>query len=203
MCLCTKNKDGRISDKPIKCYKVYKKRPDGGMESYFRADVINVKEGDEVVAQGEAKFREGLYKRHFELGEGFIHAVEEKWMTLLISEVTIEQINLILNKLYIKDKDIIRNIDSCLGKIIMHLMDLHLCEMEIPAGERYWVGLTYPGFMTKRDICARKMIFKKEFEIDKKSELLNMIWEECSDYCTNNTNKMMRELIEKYKEKGE
>lgn len=205
MCLYAKNKDGYVSEEPIKCYKVYRRRSDGGMESFYRFNIVHLKEGDEVVAEGEAEFtRSPAYGNYFELGRGFIHAVKEKCITLLVPEFMCEQVQEIIRQIYTINKDHqIKCIDDSLCEIVRYLKGLHLCEMEIPAGERYWVEEYYAGMLGEGDVCAQRMIFKKEFEINKKSEILSLIWEIYSDSFTENANETVRNLIEEYKAKGE
>ena len=53
MCLYAENIEGEVSDKPITCYKVYKKREGGTMEAYYTRVKYDLKEGDEVVAKGD------------------------------------------------------------------------------------------------------------------------------------------------------
>ena len=75
--------------------------------------------------------------------------------------------------------------DSALERVLAELSALSLCEMEIPAGERYWIG-------ENGDICAHRMILKKKFKLTKKSELLELMSLLGVCYC--------QELIDAYKE---
>lgn len=204
MCLFTKNKDGYVSDKPIVCYKIYRRRPDGSVVSFYRSSVAHLNEGDEVVAEGVAKFNQYPRDLCFKLGEGFIHGIEEKWMTLIVPVFTFGKIGDIALKLsFTENAGQIEYIDICLNDILKYLKDLVLCEMEIPAGERYWIEEGRAGMMAERDICARRMIFKKEFKINKKSEILNMISVIYSDCFREDTYEVIGNIVEEYKAKGE
>lgn len=203
MCLVTKNKDGYVSDKPITCYKIYRRCSDGSVASFYMSSVVHLNEGDEVVAEGKAKFTRNTSNNCFELGIGFIHAIEEKWMTLIVPVFTFDKIGSIALELsFTENAEQIEYIDICLNVILEHLKNLVLCEMEIPAGERYWIEEGRAGMMAERDICARRMIFKKEFKIEKKSEILNMIRVIYSDCFREDTYEVIGNIIEKYKAKG-
>ena len=205
MCLYTNNKEGLVNTEPVTCYRVYRKGANGVFMSPFQGTRYNLKEGDEVVAQGETEFKRGSdFGGCFKLGIGFIHAVREKNIIFFLFLSMSEQIEQIVSEIFSMSKvRSTKRIDKCLLEILAYLRGLALCEMEIPAGERHWVEEYHTGKFSKSDICARRMIFKKEFQIDKKSEMLNIIWEVYSDSFGEKENNSIRNLIEKYREKGE
>lgn len=70
-----------------------------------------------------------------------------------------------------------------------------ICEMEIPEGEGFYKGI-------EGDICARRMVLKKEMRLDKLGYLKMMLrsWQNTiSDYancyCEGMINKLKREVI--------
>ena len=52
MCLLTKKIEGEVSNKPVKCYKVYRKIIGGELESFYKYGVYDLKEGDEITGEG-------------------------------------------------------------------------------------------------------------------------------------------------------
>ena len=195
MCLVTKNKEGLVSDKPIVCYKLYDKDKEDGFVSPFQGTCYNLKEGDEVVAEEPEEIRESPNRGYYELGHGFIHATTERWMPVFVSREMRHLIHTILENVLSLNLDE-QDIDDELEETIKFLAQYYrLCEMEIPAGERYWMEVDME--LLQKGICSNKMIFKREYKITKKSELLSI------------ANRMVlsktkiQTLIEKYKEKGE
>lgn len=175
MCLITKNPNGEISEQPIKCYKYYEKvltpksiESDsvvwcGHVVSPYMGELHMLdEEGAVISARGVC-----LTERNGEdaiLGVGFLHAYKNLYGVLgdMIGRYTIGSpmiLPLISSSFGL----------SYLWNIWEH-MDvnrLYICEMEIPAGERYYVG-------TNEDLCTRTMIFKKEIKVSQ---------EEFVEYC--------------------
>ena len=195
MCLITKNTKGYVSDRPKTCYKVYMKADDGELVSYYMRAKCGLIEGDEVIAEGYGNIeRVGTNSKNGSLGEGFIHALSLEYKLLRVDLGT-----------WLLYRDVLRilgeiveiGLDRALDNLLRVLDGLCWCEMEIPAGERYWIGID-------GDICAKRMIFKKDITPRKKSKLLDMIIKEYN--CINDTSKnieKLESLIETYKEKGE
>lgn len=199
MCLYTNNKEGTIAKEPITCYKVYKKGEDEGMVSYYKEVKYDLKEGDEVVAEGdEVTGRDSLVPGWWKIGKGFIHALSLNFTLLGIG---IEQSSLYRRIIKLIEKGIVKELDTeldeAIGKLMSVLDTLYWCEMEIPAGERYWTG-NYDA------ICAKRMIFKREITPRKKSELLAAMINE--SYYTRETPdviKKLKSLMETYKNQEE
>lgn len=66
MCLTTANIEGKVSDKPIKCYKIYERLADGVLASYFVRMIYKIKKGDAVVAEDTERVEDVLkgYQLH-------------------------------------------------------------------------------------------------------------------------------------------
>ena len=169
MCLYTAAKEGQMSKEPRSCYRFYERGSKGEMISPFMRTSYRLKEGDEVVAEG-IDVSDEVFGQSRVLGEGYIHAFGKKFMILLTSfgEVWDKVMSVVgcFVESSLKELDY-EELDEALNEVLNRLGKLVLCEMEIPAGERYWVGIN-------KDICARRMIFRKEI-ILKKSEILRLL----------------------------
>ena len=153
MCLYTNDKEGTVAKDPITCYKIYRKGESGGMVSYYTEVKYDLKEGDEVVAEGdEVTGRDSLVPGWWKMGKGFIHALHFNFRLL---EIGVEQFSLYSHIIKLIRKGTDTELDEAIGELMSVLDTLHWCEMEIPVGERYWTG-NHDG------ICARRMIFKRE-----------------------------------------
>lgn len=187
MCLITKNKEGLVSDESVVCYKLYQNNVHRQMISPFMGERYNLKEGDEIVAK-EGPIVNRMKFKQYMLAQGFIHAVKNKEKALQYDLVVWKAIDFVLMCMK-GQKALWRCItDSALERALEELSAVSLCEMEIPAGEKYWIG-------ENGDICAHRMILKRKVRITKKSELLELIC--LFGVCD------CQELIGKYKAKGE
>lgn len=207
MCLTTKNKEGLVSEEPIKCYKIYRKgEEDGVIKSLVQSAKYCVKEGDVIEAEGRGDVRKKSSDTNDDtwiLDEGYIHAVRARYLIFPMLTWNYGLIKAIMdNEGYLTQVE--RSIIERLLDILLCTMDsVILYEMEIPVGERYWIGVA-------GDICAKKMILAKEFKITKRSKLLELIMENHYDTYPLITEQRMRgvikkyeDLIKEYKEKGE
>lgn len=195
MCLYTNNKEGMIAKEPITCYKVYRKGKYGDMLSYYKEVKYNLKEGDEVVAEGDEVIgRDGLVPGWWKIGKGFIHAL---YFNFKLLEIGIEQFSLYRHIIGLIKKGLDAELDEAIGELMSVLDTLYWCEMEIPVGERYWTG-------SRDEICAKRMIFKREITPRKKSELLAaMVNESYSTGETSDVIKKLKSLMETYKNQEE
>lgn len=178
MCLITKNTEGCVSDRPKTCYKVYMRGDDGKLVSYYMREKYGLMEGDEILAEGKGDIEHyGVMPNVWTLGEGFIHAVERKCYMLFVSLIVRMNNEFISARVTNSSRINMAEIDEALDIIKKELDSLCLCEMEIPIGERYWMD--EDRFGERRTLCARKMIFKREIKLEKKSDILEMIYELC------------------------
>ena len=196
MCLVTTNKDGLISDKPVMCYKLYGKDEADNFISPFQGTCYHLKEGDEVIAEESEKIEESC--GYYGLGPGFIHATTERWMPFFVCTLDRD----VLLELLEENVDE-QHVDEVLERVMSYLTRYHrFCEMEIPAGERYWVEVDME--LPQKGICSHKMIFRREYKIGGKSDLMGLIY---NAYLSESTDRSKQErwkqLIEKYKAKGE
>ena len=201
MCLLTKNKEGIVSDEPKRCYKLYRRCSDGRMTSFYTYKSYEMKEGNEIVAEGGGLMVNNQYnKESWYLEEGYIHAMEEECflltMPFMVSHNTASMIEKVIK---CPGRDL-EKIDKMLDDIKKDLEEFYICEMEIPAGERYWVG-------TSGDVCARRMVFKKEIKLENKFEVSDLVY---SYYlATTEKEEIWRTevgwkfVFDRYKEKGE
>ena len=205
MCLTTKNKEGLVSDEAIKCYKVYLKgEEDGVIKSLVQGTEYCVKEGDVIEAEG----RECMDMKDYEtgpwtLGEGYIHAFRTRYGILPALSWNYGAIKAIMNNEGYLTQAERSTIERLLDILLCTIDSVILYEMEIPVGERYWIGVA-------GDICAKKMILAKEFKITKRSKLLELIMENhydtyalITEQRTRGVIKKYEDLIKEYKEKGE
>ena len=195
MCLVTFNIEGEIAKAPVTCYKVYKKGEGGAMEAYYTGVKYELKEGDMVIAEGEEEIeRDYTFLAVHEMGRGFIHALfEEAHLLRVGSEVW----SLYCSILRILRRKSNIGLDKSLDGLLGLLDGLYWCEMEIPAGTRHWIG-------NKGDVCAKRMVFKKDITPRKKSELIEVMFREaCSINSDPEVIKGLESLIETYKNKGE
>lgn len=198
MCLVTKNKEGLVSNEPVVCYKLYNKDREGRFVSPFRGICYNLKEGDEVIAEGLKEIKTNPCEVYYDLGEGFIHATTERWMPLFLLGSTHYLIRGVLENflsLNLGKQCVDEELEETINYLAQHY---RLCEMEIPTGERYWIEENIESF--QRGICSNKMIFKREYKISKKSELLSIA---IKMFFNEVEKERIQKLIEKYKEKGE
>lgn len=158
MCLTTRNGEGFVAKEPIKCYKYYrifrKKNVIYSSNRYVEYDfktgmMIEAEENPVITDMG------GM----FTLGIGFIHAFREfdfacKKIYEGISESAFDAVR----RQVIPGKDYFMNLFDDLWN--NETESYCICEMEIPAGEKYYMGKF-------GDICARRMILKKELTLDK------------------------------------
>lgn len=207
MCLTTKNKEGLVSDEPIKCYKIYQKgEEDGVIKSLVQGTEYCVKEGDVIEAEGTGDVRKKSSDTNDDawiLDEGYIHAVRTRYGILPILTWNYGVIKAIMDNEGFLTQVERSNIEHLLNVILCTMDSVVLYEMEIPVGERYWNGV-------HGDICAKRMILAKEFKITKRSKLLELIMENHYDTYALITGQRMRgvmkkyeDLIKEYKEKGE
>lgn len=139
MCLVTKNKEGLVSDKPVVCYKLYCKDKEDRFVSPFQGSCYELKEGDEVIAEGPKEINKNPCEGCYDLGPGFIHATTERWMPVYVNGNAYCLISNVFTNFLTWNKSE-QDIDKELDEIIKFLERYErLCEMEIPAGERYWV----------------------------------------------------------------
>lgn len=207
MCLTTKNKEGLVSDEPIKCYKIYQKgEEDGVIKSIVQGTEYCVKEGDVIEAEGTGDVRKKSSDTNDDawiLDEGYIHAVRTRYGILPILTWNYGVIKAIMgNEGYLMQAER-STIECLLDNLLCTINSVVLYEMEIPVGERYWIGVA-------GDICAKRMVLAREFKITKRSELLELIMENHYDTYAFITGQRMRgvikkyeDLIKEYKEKGE
>lgn len=202
MCLTTTNIQGEVSDKPIKCYKIYERLADGVLTSYFVRMIYKIKKGDTVVAEDTERIEDVL--KGYQLHNGFIHAMREKPLLLTCLVGMYGKASklhmLMLQLLDGGNREVLEpKIDRRLNEILDIVSSIVLCEMEIPAGEKYWLG-------EDGDICAKKMILGEEFKV-KKSELIMWIYTAFDfNCCVYRKEEVLEECLrwsEKYKKKGE
>lgn len=135
MCLYTTNKEGLVSDKPVKCYKLYYEGIEDTFIAPFQGKRYKLKEGDEIIAEDPEEIKESPDGGPYGLGRGFIHATTERWMPVFVSGFVRDT----LGRLFQPNKDG-EYVDEILETVISYLRKcLRLCEMEIPSGERYWI----------------------------------------------------------------
>lgn len=159
MCLITKNVEGEVSDKPVVCYKMYNIDVNGRFVSPFQGVCYNLKEGDEIIAGCSEEIKKSPNEGYYGLGQGFIHATTERWMPVFVSGLIHDN----LGRLFQPNKDE-QYVDETLGKIISYLTTCHmLCEMEIPAGERYWKEKDTD--LLQRGIRSHRMIFRRDEQL--------------------------------------
>ena len=174
MCLVTKNIEGEISNEPIKCYKLYEQgvRKDEIFSPIIYAcyntkkDKVIYGEGDFTAIKKSEAFTDEWYLR-----AGYIHAYREKYRLFYASKllrINCHEVVRLMKRTW--DGDVAALVDMRLGEMLEMLDSYALYQMEIPAGERYWMGECC-------DICARKMVLKRRIKIRKKSELLKWIYE--------------------------
>ena len=202
MCLTTTKIQGEGSDKPIKRYKRCERLVDGVLRSYFVRMIYKIKKGDAVVAEDTERIEDVL--KGYQLHNGFIHAVREKplLLTYIVGMWTkaSKLHGLMWQLLDGGNREVLESkIDRRLDEILEIVSSIVLCEMEIPAGEKYWLG-------EDGDICAKKMILGEEFKV-KKSELIMWIYTAFAfNCCVYRKEEVLEECLkwsEKYKEKGE
>ena len=179
MCLFTGNKEGYVSDSPKTCYKVYMRGGNGKLISYYMGTRYDLKNGDEIVAEGKGAIeRDRVMPNIWTLGEGFIHAVEKKCYMLFVNLIVRMNSEFISARVTNSSRINMAEIDEALDIIKKELDSLCLCEMEVPIGERYWTDDICSN-SNRRTLCARKMIFKREIKLEKKSDILQMVYEVC------------------------
>lgn len=191
MCLTTKNKEGLVSDEPIKCYKIYQKgEEDGVIKSIVQGTEYCVKEGDVIEAEGTGDVRKKSSDTNDDawiLDEGYIHAVRTRYGILPILTWNYGVIKAIMgNEGYLMQAER-STIECLLDNLLCTINSVVLYEMEIPVGERYWIGVA-------GDICAKRMVLAREFKITKRSELLELIMENHYDTYAFITGQRMRGL---------
>lgn len=204
MCLFTRNKEGYVSNEPKTCYKVYLRGDDGKLISYYVGTRYDLKEEDEIVAEGKGDIeRYGLMTNTWTLGVGFIHAVERKCYMLFVSLIVRMNSEFISARVTNSSRINMAEIDEALDIIKKELDSLCLCEMEIPIGERYWRDDICSN-SKRRTLCARKMVFKGEIKLEKKSDILQMVYELCYTKRENpEVRNKWESLIETYKDMEE
>lgn len=183
---------GEIAHKPIKCYKAYYKQESGKLQALVSKEVYDGVEGDVVEANETVV-------PSLEMSIGFIHAYKDPDDLMYLFGVNVYAFQIedaLENPSYNLDEyvDYIKIGESL--KMIHQLLNKATCwcEMEIPAGERYWKG-------RDRDVCARKMVLKKKFTYNK-SDILKMIQDHFQSKRPS-VRRRYKELIEEYKAKGE
>lgn len=200
MCLFTEDKEGLVSDKPVACYKLYRRGKKGQLVSFYTYAKYNLKEGDEVIAEGPDLFKALEDDDYWTLGQGFIHAYTKGNQGLTLNMIDMQCNVISVYQIVDQNREdfAVLPIDVCLDAILEKLKDYCICEMEIPASERHWFG------SRRVNVCAKKMLFKKEVKINKKSELIEFI---CNAYLPESADKSRQEhwkqVIDKYKAKGE
>ena len=159
MCLFTKDKEGQVSDKPVVCYKYYIRRP-GCLRSPYARVEYKIKPGDEVVAEGKAIFkkRPGDPVDYYSVSEGVIHGCRQvKNLYYCLFWRYDGKLFKMLRR--VCDSDNFDSLDRKMDKYLEEISGKYaLCEMEIPAGERYWIG-------KDGDVCARRMVYKRDVEL--------------------------------------
>lgn len=185
------NTVGKITDEPVKCYKAYYKEKSGNLRTLVAKEVYEGIEGDVITAKENVE-------PSSEMSIGFIHAYKEPYdfmymFGLNLYAARIEDI--LVNPSYDLDEYVdYEEIDDKVDYLKQYIDTICLCEMEIPVWERHWEGVD-------GDICAKRMILKKRL-VYNKSDILKMI----QGYFHSerpNVRRRYRELIEKYKSKGE
>lgn len=91
-------------------------------------------------------------------------------------------------------------VENYLDTLLNEFKSLVVYKMEIPAGERYWLGYN-------KDICAKRMVLVKELKLDRKSDLLELIFQWDKEMCSEDIRreksevwKRCKELIQHYRE---
>ena len=167
MCLYADNMNGVVKDEPVTCYKIYV-RHCGKYVSPFMGVEYSLKPGDEVVAEGEMKFSVGSCAMdRWVITRGAIHAYREKLKIIMVvgHDIQIKENGWWQRYLRAGDFD---EVDRLMDDMVKTLNEKWvICEMEIPAKEEFWIG-------NSRDICARRMIFKREDRITKEYLLKTM-----------------------------
>ena len=108
------------------------------------------------------------------LGEGYIHGVKRDHMLFDMEDQLMASIEKICYHITRFQNADLNFLNVLLDDMLNKMNHFCLCEMEIPAGERYWIGRMRENGMI--DICARRMIFKREIKFNK-SELLEKLYQ--------------------------
>lgn len=193
----TFDKEGSVRMSPRPCYKIYRRScKEGEMISPFTNTSYRLKEGDEIIADGVDTPNE-VYAQACELGKGYIHALIKESNLLYSTLDNIRgKVGCVVSCFTGLSPNGIdyKKLDEALNNLLYTLSGFFLSELEIPAGERHWLGV-------HGDICARRMIFKKELKLTK-SEILRRLLKDLY-LIPEMYEKVAMELIRKYKEKGE
>ena len=104
----------------------------------------------EVIAKGGGEITKHiLWTDSYCLSAGYLHGITEPYLLLDLLNILV---NPMINALCHGCKEKFKSeVDKAMSDIDPNAL---ICEMEIPAGERYWEGVT-------GGICAKRMIFKR------------------------------------------
>lgn len=193
MCLFTDNKEGLISKKAIKCYKLFEKgKEENTLISPIARTVHYCEEGKEIKAEGKeiVKLFKGPQGDVWAFERGFIHGYSEKYGVMKISTFLNLSCNMI-SKL-MENGDAETMVENYLDMLLNDFKSLVVYKMEIPAGERHWLGLN-------KDICAKRMVLAQELKLSRKSDLLKLIFQWHKEMCSAEIRREKRELWGRYK----
>lgn len=156
MCLRQKELDGKIAKAPIKCYRFYVRMPGSEMiKSPHQGTEYAFREGMMIEANGEQQIE--MIDGAWCFGGGFIHAFKE----LIDAQINAYSI---CGTLMRRKGDARSSIDEIIEDCHLIVPYVCVCEMEIPAGVEYFVG-------DEGDICAKKMILKREIKLEAKNAI--------------------------------
>ena len=193
MCLFTDNKEGLISKKAIKCYKLFEKgKEENTLISPIARTVHNCEEGKEIKAEGKeiVKLFKGPQGGVWAFERGFIHGCSEKYGVMTISTFLNLSCKVIRRLMGEGDRETL--VDNYLDTLLKELEAHVVYKMEIPAGERYWLGYN-------KDICAKRMVLVKELKLNRKSDLLELIFQWHKEGCSADRRKEKSEVWKRYK----
>lgn len=193
MCLFTDNKEGLISKKAIKCYKLFEKgKEENTLISPIARTVHYCEEGKEIKAEGKeiVKLFKGPQGDVWAFERGFIHGYSEKYEVMTISTFLDLSCNMI-RKLMEKE-DVETMVENYLDTLLNEFKSLVVYKMEVPAGERYWLGYA-------KDICAKRMVLVKELKLNRKSDLLELIFQWHKEMCSADIRREKSEVWKRYK----
>lgn len=163
MCLLAKKIEGEVSNKPVKCYKVYRKIIGGELESFYKYGGYDLKEGDEITGEGATVIvkDDSVSRTIYQLLGGFIHGWKEQ-------EDCVEMLVAWLS--YYTSASETEN--EYMSQFFETYEGVCICEMEIPAGEKYWVEEC-------DGICAKRMIYRGVLRTVTNDYLKRIIQERC------------------------
>ena len=213
MCLTTTNIEGQVSDKPIEVYKVYRRTRRGmPFMTMFQNSFINIEKGGMVVAieedndnykvHGVANGTTPMDKPEYSLGEGYIHGfLDYTNVTNCFPILTPNMFKFDFKEgmsSFMDDEAIKGLWDAYIQKEIADLKYCFaVCKMEIPAGERYWIG-------NNGDVCAKRMKYKGLAQHTwSKSEVTELMIKEWRDVEHIEFPDIFNKILEMYKERGE